>query len=164
MGINIQYSGVLRDSSDLPLLIDEVSDLCSSLKWRYDYVAPEPDTPVTGVVVYPPGGESIILTFLQGGALCPADLYFCIKEAEEMGLHDSGEFWFEVLMQDAGPEVHIEVINMLRYLQEKYFDHFLLYDDSGYWETGDEAKCREEFVSEGMKGDLPYHSSLYTDI
>ena len=164
MGVTIQYSGALRDPSDLPLVIDEVIDLCTSLKWRYDYIAPEPDTPVKGVEVYPNGSEPVVLTFLQDGRLCPAGLYFCIKEVEEMGLDGAGEFWLETFMQDAGPEAHIEVIKMLRSLQEKYFDHFQLSDDSGYWETGDEEKCREEFVKEGLHGDLPYHSSLYNDI
>lgn len=154
MGITIQYSGALRDPSDLQLLIDEVSDLCSSLKWRYDYINPEPDIPVTGVMVYPPVCEPVTLTFLPSGVLCPSGLYFCIQEVEEMGLHESGEIWLETLMQDAGPDIHIEVIKMLRYLHEKYFDHFQLRDDSDYWETGDEEKCREEFVRVGLEEDV----------
>ena len=37
------------------------------------------------------------------------------------------------------------MIKFLRYLSGKYFDRFDLHDESRYWETGDEAQCRQIF-------------------
>ncbi len=41
--------------------------------------------------------------------------------------------------QFAGREVHKKIIDLLKYLKEKYFSELNVYDEGQYWETGDEA-------------------------
>jgi hypothetical protein len=48
--------------------------------------------------------------------------------------------------QYAGPDAHIAVIKLLRYLKVKYFSAFELNDEGMYWETMDEKVLLGQFA------------------
>ena len=48
--------------------------------------------------------------------------------------------------QFAGPDAHMALIRLLRYLQEKYFSAFDLIDECMYWETKDEGVLLNQFA------------------
>ncbi|MGE5395293.1 MAG: hypothetical protein ACM3P1_11145 [Candidatus Saccharibacteria bacterium] len=47
--------------------------------------------------------------------------------------------------QYAGIDIHRNVIQLFRYLNEKYLADFTLTDEGEYWETNDETVLKENF-------------------
>lgn len=61
-----------------------------------------------------------------------------------------------VKTQFAGPLVHMTLINLFRYLNEKYFIDFQMFDEGNYWETGDENVLKEKFTRYNKLFDMFY--------
>lgn len=145
MGLSIFYSGTVRGVNQLPLLIDEITDLCDDLHWPWQYYSSSPEYPLEGMTFNPPGAQLIYMTFLKDGRLAePYNMYnFKMKRYE---IPDSEEeIMINPIIQYAGPDAHMQLISILRHLSSKYFSKFKLIDESEYWETGDEQKCRDWF-------------------
>ena len=47
--------------------------------------------------------------------------------------------------QFAGMVVYTTIINIFKYLNSKYLTDFIMKDESGYWETGDESIMQANF-------------------
>ena len=47
--------------------------------------------------------------------------------------------------QYAGPEAHIAIIKLLKYISGKYLTNFIVNDEGKYWDTGDEKILYAEF-------------------
>ena len=146
MSILIHYSGKLRTPFDLPALIAEVSDLCQSLDWKYDYIAPQPDTPLEGLVIHLEKCDPVWFTFLPEGSLFHPLLYQCIKGVEKTDHFEAGQAWIGAPTYHAGADAHMQLIKLLRFLGNKYFERFELNDDSEFWETNNEKLCRDRFA------------------
>ncbi len=54
-------------------------------------------------------------------------------------------FTTSVKTQYAGPDAHIAVIKLLKYIAAKYLENFTLSDEGNYWETGDEKILYAQF-------------------
>ncbi len=146
MGLTIHYSGKLRNPSDLQPLIDEATDIAISMQWHSQRLPIMADTPLDGVLIIPEGSEPIWLTFhINHGMLINPILYSYIKETTGDDIPEEAVCGVFTKTQYAGVEQHIAIIKFLRYLSEKYFAHFDLYDESNYWESGDEIQCRKVF-------------------
>jgi hypothetical protein len=154
MGLSIHYSGQLKDAVSLLPLIEEVEDICSVYGWNYRILEPsfpannfndrEFLSPIYGSCFTPPEYETISLTFLSNGVMvCPARVTFFgnskSKTERNYIYHTS------VKTQFAGITTHAIVINLFRYLSDKYFTNFKMTDESLYWETGDENVLRKNF-------------------
>ncbi|MBK9980814.1 MAG: hypothetical protein IPP15_00060 [Saprospiraceae bacterium] len=147
MGLTIHYSGKLRNPSDLQSLIDEATDIAISMQWHYQRLPAVADTPLDGVLISPEGSEPIWLTFhIDHGMLINPILYSYIQETTGEDIPEEAVGGVFTKTQYAGVETHIAIIKFLRYLSEKYFAHFDLYDESNYWESGDEIQCRKVFA------------------
>lgn len=143
MGLSIFYSGHLRDVSQIPALVDEVCDICDGLRWRCEIFEASIKYPLSGVVFCPPGSEEIWLTFLSDGCLAnPSSLYDITRTC----LVPSKNIVVDSIVQYAGPEAHMQLIQMLRYLSNKYFRYLNVTDESEYWKTGNPEKCRDWFL------------------
>ena len=143
MGLSIFYSGHLRDVSQLPALVEEVCDLCDGLQWKCEIFEPSIKYPLSGVVFCPSGSEEIWLTFLSDGCLAnPASIY----DIAGKSLVPSKNVVVDSIVQYAGPEARMQLIQMLRYLSKKYFRYLHITDESEYWKTGDPEKCRDWFL------------------
>ncbi len=145
MGLTIHYSGKLRNPSLIPSLIAEVVDISKSMHWRHEIIEPATDIPVRGVLVSPEGSEPLWFTFHEEGFMCNPILYSYVKEVEGVGIPENAEQWLFTKTQYAGAETHMAMIRLLRYISQQYFERFELHDESNYWETNDEALCRQRF-------------------
>jgi len=54
-------------------------------------------------------------------------------------------YMLSVKTQYAGVVLHQFIIQLFRYLSKKYFADFMMKDESGYWETNDEAVLKSNF-------------------
>jgi len=156
MGLSIHYKGRIRDYTAIDSLVAETADLCNSLDWPWqvfdtdksllkpgDRAEQYSPYDVKGISFNPPGCETTFLTFLPDGILCsPLALIFYEPQDKES--------FIEVVhtkTQYAGPEVHVALIRLLRYLSEKYFESFHLDDEGYYWETNDKQVLKEQFAA-----------------
>jgi hypothetical protein len=157
MGLTIHYSGKLRNPASITSLIAESIDISDSMHWPYEVVERSPDVPVQGILIAPVGSEPLWLTFHETGFMCNPMLYSYVMKVEGKGIPEDAEQWLFTKTQYAGVDAHMAMIRLLRYLSGKYFDRFELHDESRYWETGDEAICRQKFGEYtrvmGMVGD-----------
>jgi hypothetical protein len=137
MGLSFHYSGRIREYNKIDSLIEEVKDLCRDLNWTYDILD---DDQIKGIIVGVGESEPLWFTFVPDGRTCnvinlqytdPNDKYYSLCA---------------VKTQYAGPEVHISMIKMLRYISEKYFSEIEVMDEGEYWETGDEENLRKIFA------------------
>ena len=145
MGLTIHYCGKLRHPVDLPLLVAEAVDISESMHWAYEVIEPLPNVPVEGVLISPNGSEPLWLTFHEAGFMCNPLLYSYVLEVEGKGIPADAEQWLFTKTQYAGVEAHMALIKLMRHLSQKYFEKFEMYDESRYWETGDEDICRAKF-------------------
>jgi hypothetical protein len=96
---------------------------------------------VKGIAITPPECETAFLTFLPDGTLCsPVKLIFYDPSVNDLMIEV-----VQTKTQYAGPEIHIALIKLLRYLAKRYFESFHLDDEGNYWETGDEQVLAGRF-------------------
>lgn len=146
MGLSIHYSGKIRKKSLINELISETADICNSLQWTYHIIKELNEDQLNGICFSPEGCEPVFLTFLPGGRMCsPVNLM-------NRDIYDGNELDKELMYttstktQYAGPDAHIAVIKLLRYLKEKYFEKFELDDEGRFWETNDKKVLLEQFA------------------
>jgi hypothetical protein len=133
MGLSIHYSGKIKQTSLISKLVDEVKDICTTLKWSYHLFD---DELVKGICFSPRECEPLFFTFSKEGGLCsPILLQYNIHPATTIS----------VKTQFAGIVAHKAVIKLLRHLKANYFTEFELNDEGGYWETDDENILRRQF-------------------
>ncbi|MEP6795009.1 MAG: hypothetical protein ABJB16_11830 [Saprospiraceae bacterium] len=145
MGLSIFYSGTLRDVALLSAFTLEVTDICDDLRWPWQFFPSTSELPLKGISFYPPGAQEIYLTFLPDGRLAEPDALFNPRSMRyELPVAEE-EITLNPIIQYAGPEGHMRLIHLLRHLSGTYFSKFELMDESEFWETGDEQKCRDWF-------------------
>ncbi|MEX1238075.1 MAG: hypothetical protein WEB30_00095 [Cyclobacteriaceae bacterium] len=147
MGLSFHYSGSFRRNASLSDMIEEVKDISEINKWHYSIFKKEflPDAfgrntfsnDVYGITFSPPECEPVWLCFLSNGKLCsPVNLQLFGRSEdnkERKFLH-----MLSTKTQYAGIQAHIQIIDLLKYLKEKYFEDLQVSDEGKYWETGDE--------------------------
>lgn len=154
MGLCIHYSGRIKDAASLPQLIDEVREVSLVYGWKYQIL--ESSFPnntlayqeslqlIYGICVTPPECETIDLAFLSNGIMvCPA--YIPVFGTSEEAKRRNYIYHISVKTQFAGVKAHALIINLFKYLNNKYLFDFKMYDEGQYWETGDEYVLRETF-------------------
>ncbi len=160
MGLTIHYGGSLRNVNDLPKITAEVKDICETMNWSYDLLDIEdsfsaaaheglgllPDKPLHlhGIHFKPHERcDSVNMVFDQRGRLfSPINLVLLGNGMEEI----EPEFWYSFTKtQFAGPEVHMAIIKLMKYLDQRYLKDFWMIDEGKYWESDDEAQLRQIF-------------------
>lgn len=152
MGLTIFYRGRIRDMHLLPVLKEEVSDICHDLHWIVGDFKYEPEMPIKGFQFHPPGCEPVWMTFRKDGKLADP-VYYVFKGDTLSPPNPKDEYWLSTVTQFAGMDAHIALIKLLRYLKRKYFQQFRLLDESEYWATGDEGICQYYFDEYGKAMD-----------
>ncbi len=169
MGITIFYCGILRDIRDLPQLTARLVAACQKLGWpcrvvderilgtaeRYEIVDLETDDGIPtstfelyiepaddhlrGVIISPPGCETLYLTFGRTGRL----LWYGARSsnAEVPGHYGLIQDQFFTKTQFSSPEVHMQVCELLR-LVEPYMAEWEVMDEGDYWGVWDETVLR----------------------
>ena len=154
MGLCIYYNGKIKDSASLPHLIEEVKDIAVINQWKYHvYESSFPNETldseehlesIFGISFTPPNCEIVSLTFLSNGVMvCPSCVEFFGNSKNETEKNYIYHLWTKT--QFAGMVVHATIINIFKYLNNKYLTDFKMQDESGYWETGDESIMQDNF-------------------
>ncbi|HET6557149.1 MAG TPA: hypothetical protein VFG54_07530 [Prolixibacteraceae bacterium] len=154
MGLSFHYSGRIANPDSLPDLIDEVVDICKTFKWKYHVferqfpkdtiVMADHNQKLYGICFTPPECEMVDVCFLSNGRMSGPMLLQNWghsrnpKEKEYL-------YMISVKTQYAGIEIHRNIIQLFRYLKEKYLTDFTMSDEGEYWETNDEAVLKENF-------------------
>lgn len=173
MGITIFYHGSLRDTADLPQLTAQLVAACGRLGWpcrrvderilgmgeRYNtieletddgiptstfeiYLVPVDDH-VRGVVISPPGCETLRFTFGRTGQLIEYGVIpFGEQASGRYGLIQEHLF---TKTQFSSPEVHMQVCELLR-IVEPYMAEWEVTDEGDYWGMWDEPTLRETWA------------------
>ncbi|MEO6948536.1 MAG: hypothetical protein ABI123_02815 [Ginsengibacter sp.] len=142
MGLSIHYTGQLLNKGMLKPLMEELTDICQSLNWKFQTVD---DDEIKGVWFSPEGCEPVFLTFnKEGRTLSPVNIL--VKEMYD-DVQISKELYFTASSktQYAGIDSHMAIIKLLKYISGKYLKNFTLNDEGYYWETGDENLLLEQF-------------------
>jgi hypothetical protein len=146
LGLSIHYSGNIKSEALIEKLTIETEDICQSLSWKYQVIK-EPNTDqLNGICFSPDGSESVFLTFLPGGRMCSPVNLMNRDIFDRNGLDKELIYTTSTKTQYAGPDAHIAVIKLLRYLKDKYFKEFELVDEGKFWETNDEKMLLEQFA------------------
>ena len=156
MGLSIHYNGRISNYSLINELVEEVQDICDSLRWDYHIWNSHPSIDditnykeKTGYTLHHLNGisisvldcETIFFTFLPDGRLSsPLNLL-------AQGAYTDKEMIYTVATktQYAGPDTHMALVKLIRYLKEKYLTDLQVEDEGLYWETGDEKILLSQF-------------------
>jgi hypothetical protein len=169
MGITIFYHGTLRDTRDLPQLTAQLVTACGRLGWpcrvvderilgtgeRYKTIELETDDGiptgtfeiylepvddhVRGVVISPPGCETLQLTFGRTGRMI--EYSNAPFGAGTPGRYGSIQEHLFTKTQFSSPEVHMQVCELLR-IVAPYMVELVVADEGDYWGAWDEQALR----------------------
>jgi hypothetical protein len=173
VGITIFYRGALRDPGQLPQLTAQLQAACAGLGWpckvvderilgtgeRYRSIAIETDDGiptstfeidvepvddhVRGVVIAPPGCETLYLTFGRTGRLIEYSAApFSDPTPGRYGLINERLF---SKTQFSSPEIHMQVCELLR-IVEPFMAEWAVTDEGDYWGLWDEQVLRDTWA------------------
>lgn len=170
MGLSLHYKGSLTDKRQLNPLVEELEDIANSLQWKAR-VFDEPwdqkpdarleqdsmgknqivgNLGLKGITLYPhPECEPIYFCFSASGVMT-SPVQVALSAADGYPVTPT---WISVKTQFAGPNIHVAIIKLLRYLSGKYLHDLEVEDEGGYWATGDyeEMVRRMGFLQEGIE-------------
>lgn len=177
MDITIHYRGKLDDPTRLSELLDAAQLYCAEQRWarleldeqivgtlerpvetmrgeRDSIVVPIDDT-LRGLVITPNArAEPFWLTFNGSGEL----VYY-------MPLDDTGAYWEHpslfVRTRRAGMETHIALCEFFHFLQEAFMPGLRVYDQAGYFESGDADRLATFF--QGTAQNDPFQDASDAD-
>lgn len=152
MGVTIHYRGRLTDIQDINPLCNELAMVAEKMGWTFtrldeDWSKPAKATievtrrgshivghlPLKGIQLTPhPKCEALQFYFDSDGSLCGPVSMVMISE----GTLKPEDVWVSVKTQFAGPETHIWIVGLLKYLKEHYIMDLEVNDEGEYWETG----------------------------
>ena len=154
MGLTFHYSGSIKKEASLPDLIAEVKDIAEINSWKYHIYETNFSAGgfgkdifndhLYGISFNPMGSEPVWLCFLSNGRLSAPhllQLYGNTDKASER----KNLYLLSTKTQYAGMTTHKIIIDLLKYVEKKYFAEFKVYDEGQYWETGDEKLLEEVF-------------------
>jgi hypothetical protein len=180
MGVSIHYRGRLDNAALLPSLRDEVGDIAHSMGWPSTTLDDDWSVPpnakldnggridgnlgLKGIQVIPhPDSEPLVLFFDRDGYLHSPMTMLMILD----GTLEPEMAWVPMKTQFAGPDTHVWIIGLLKYLKKRYISDLAVSDESEYWDTGDRRKLEENMtllngklqqlsatISSGRMGDL----------
>jgi hypothetical protein len=161
MGLTFHYKGSISSYHLIDEMIGEVEDISKTLGWKYHIWGNDKsihnkitDTSsinykiedLKGISISPDECEPLSLTFLPDGKLCcPIKLIYNDTVTADLMID-----YIHTKTQFAGPDTHIALLKLLRYLKNKYFTDLKVDDEGMYWETQDENVLRSQFAKYNM--------------
>jgi hypothetical protein len=166
MGVSIHYRGRVADIQNIKTICDELAAVADKMNWHYTRLdedwsqsadatieITEQGSQINGhlslkgiVLTLNPKCETLGFLFDSNGNLRDPISMVNIKE-ETLKPED---YWISVKTQYAGPETHIWIIGLLKYLKKFYLPDLEVEDEGAYWETGNFEILKEkmDFVGE----------------
>jgi hypothetical protein len=144
MGISIHYKGSLNQANLIDSFCEEMEAIAKEMEWKYLCIIDTGDSteiPLKGVIISPhKDSEYLILTVDPTGTLRNAFMMKFIKKHEDL------TFLNFIKTQFAPVEIHIAVVQLLRYIRQKYMSNLYVLDDGCYWETSDADLLRNKIA------------------
>jgi hypothetical protein len=160
MGVSIHYRGKMADISIVDVLCDELALVADKMNWTCtrlddDWSKPtdatievtEKGSQITGHLALKgiafsihPRCESLRFFFDACGTLCDPVSMALINE----GALKPEDVWIAVKTQFAGPETHVWIVGLLKYIQEHYLPGLEVRDEGEFWETGNHETLKEK--------------------
>lgn len=154
MGLSFHYSGRIANPDSLPELIEEIEDIAKVFNWKYfvfERQFPkntigkhEYNQKLYGICFTPTNCETVSICFLSNGRMSSAAHLQYWGRTDEQPERDY-LYMLSVKTQYAGSDVHLFVIQLFRYLNDKYLADFMMSDEGGYWESNDEYLLKKRF-------------------
>lgn len=166
MGVTIHYRGRVADLQNVKTICDELAAIADKMNWRYTRLdedwsqsadaaieVTEQGSQITGHLplkgiglTLKPKCETLQFFFDANGKL--RDPISMVNVSE--GDLKPEDYWVSVKTQYAGPETHIWIIGLLKYLNKVYLPDLEVQDEGAYWETGNFEILKEkmDFVAE----------------
>lgn len=150
MGVTIHYKGKLDCVENIDSFCEEMEDIAKSMGWKHtiiDKFDSNDKIPVKGIIIRAhEKSESLQLI---------SDLHGNLRNvfAFEFAGEDSDLTYLNFIKTQFAPvEIHIAVIKLLKYIQQKYISNLDVYDEGEYWQTGDEKilKRKIDFLNRIM--------------
>lgn len=145
MGVTIHYTGKLKTIDLIDELMDELIEISKANEWGYQVVdAPlSPDMEdaeimpdLQGIICGVKDLEPLWMTFNQEGKLLsPMAAMISVNDPEQ---YADLKYTCFIKTQYGGPDHHIKIVNLLKYLFQKYFDNWDVIDESGYFNSGNQ--------------------------
>lgn len=162
MGLSLHYSAKIKSPEDVDLLSAEVAAICRESGWKFQlwdslekveepFLPKEPGqggdykgVPLKGIVcTIHEKCEPVFLTFAPSGYTTS---FINLKFVDQIAdINPDLVYTISVKTQFAGPQIHIVLVNLLRYLGQKYCSELQVSDEGGFWETNDEAVLLSAF-------------------
>ncbi|MBU0474773.1 MAG: hypothetical protein KKF62_11485 [Bacteroidetes bacterium] len=155
MGISIHYKGKLNNTTLLQPFIDEIEDISKDMNWDYNLFENDitlPNTskiengiisghlPLRGISInIHPKAESLYFYFDKNGNLRNL-ISACLSKEDEIKPNSTS-----IKTQFAPIEIHITIINLLKYIKSKFISNFEVNDEGEFWETDDILLLRQKF-------------------
>jgi len=160
MGVSIHYRGKIADISKINALCDELALVADKMGWTCTHLDDDWSKPpdatievtekgahITGhlslkgiALSIHPKCESLRFFFDSAGNLCDPVSMTLILE----GVLKPEDAWVAVKTQFAGPETHIWIVGLLKYIQEHYLPELQVRDEGEFWETGNHETLKEK--------------------
>lgn len=145
MGVTLHYGGVLKSPALISEITSEVQDIAEAKNWKYKLIGEHPTDEylqVKGIMMLPPECEPISITFLDTGKLIsPIVTVFSDEEVDKIIADPNYRAFTKT--QFSGVDLHIEIVHLLSYLGDKYFDEWHLLDEGGYYPDQNRPKLEE---------------------
>jgi hypothetical protein len=141
MGISIHYRGCIKNLDCLQTLKRDLIRIAKESNWNYHDLTQQQDV-VEVVLQIHPDCESVFFLLDANGRLHNPVHTENTPESE----------WCFVKTQDAPLDVHVLIINLLRYLQKNYLSDLEVIDEGGFWENEDldALKANRDFITQKM--------------
>ena len=153
MGVTIHYRGTMDDRGQIEDLQRELADIAACMGWETHRLDDDWDVPTSATLEHGERGAKIKGHLgLKGISLIPPEngeaLSFYVdanghlRSIMDMIWQSEGQSdigWCFTKTQFVGPDVHIWIIGLLKYLQKLYFSNLQVSDEGEFWETGNRA-------------------------
>ena len=167
MGLSIHYRGSLTDKRAIYQLMDEVEDIARAMKWKYVILDEDwSQRPTANLDQADGGGIGIVgklalkgisfrvhpecewvYLFFNASCVVSSPVQVAMSASEGYPAHAQ---WQSVKTQFAGPDAHVAIIRLFRYLKGKYLHDLEVTDEGEYWETGDYEKLKSQIEKLGL--------------
>lgn len=191
MGLTIHYAARLKDLDLLPQFVTEVEDICNTLGWKnrrvddifemedknYTFDPPLYDSQnvhLQGIMFTPPECETAFFVFLKSRWTCSHINLMCASEYAKIEKHEEFKdlpkltYMIHTKTQYAGPDTHVALVSLFKYLEKKYFSEMHVSDEGDYWNTLDKNVLQQHFdeyteLINSVKGALENENWEVTD-
>ncbi len=158
MGLSIHYNGFIRSASSLKEMIDEIKDIARIYQWKHSVyetefpensiAGPAHNGKIYGISITPPECETFSLCFLSNGRLSSNSLLKFYGSSRD-DVEKQYLYMLSTKTQYAGYQVHMVLVQLLKYIHGKYLGELHVVDEGGYWETESEDQLVEAFKKYG---------------